>query len=562
MEKRILDLCNMSPALTKRLNEIAEDHRKVFTDFIDRLSLKYKDNLYWWITPLASRNTSICDCFYDFCLLKLALYEIRKKKTVNVIVPRLSVKQAIQRNIDAKKIIFTVNENKKDIIKRKFKRIYALYSFNLLQRRIKGVQKGTGNQNLVELGNDVILVDTYAIPSQFKKGVYTDRYFYGLRENTDENIIFLAHLDFNDIQEGQALAKSLGGVDNIIPFEQFVEKNDFKYAKEYYCQCSKFKFNDCKIDEIDVTDLVKDAIRVGSTNLSSMYAILKGNVICRLIEKYKVDIKTLIGWYEGQPSSNGMFQLIRKKYSYISTVAYVMSPCYENNLALYPSKLQIDEKCVPEFYGVQGNSWKKLIRQFADTVKCVSAPSFRYQQVYDIHYEQLKLNRARQGILLVLSYNVESSRQLLRCFFEAVKELENISVEIKNHPVNDKYRLEDYSIISDEYSQLDLHFVSGNMSDAVRGKEMVILCESTSCLEIVLNGIFTVSFMPCGKLSLLGLPEDENVRKNIAYDTEDLKQYIKVRQNMQPNVEKLALLREKTFTKVNRDTVANFLKLT
>lgn len=560
MKKSVLDLCNMTPVLTKRLNEIAQNYRKIFTDFIDQLSLKYKDNLYWWITPLASREITLCDCFYDFCLLKLAIEEIKEKKPVNVIVPKLSMKHAIRKNIDTRGILFTVNENKKEIIKKKFKYLYALYSINLLRRKVKAVQKGAGIRDLSKLADKVILIDTYAIPSQLKNGVYIDRYFCGLVENTDENIIFLVQLDFDNIQDGQRLAKALTTMDNILLFEQFVEKNDFNYVKKYYYQCSKFKFNDCKIEKLDVSDLVKDAIKVGSTNITSMYGILKGNTVCRLIEKYKVCVKALIGWYEGQPSSNGMFKIVRKKFSYIPTISYVLSPCQENNLALYPSKLQVKEKCISEFYGVQGSSWMKLVRQFDNTVKCVLAPSFRYQSVYDINYQQLEFGGTKQGILLVLSYFVESSRQLLRCFFEATKELKDFDVEIKNHPVNDKYLIKDYDIVDDEYSHLNIRFVSGKMSDVVKEKEMVILCDSTSCLEIMLSGVFTVSFMSGGKLSCLCLPEDSNIENNIAYDTEDLKRFIEIRHDMEPSVKELKLLREKTFVRVNRNTVAEFLE--
>mgnify|MGYP003295559375 CR=1 FL=1 len=110
---KTLDLCNMSPELTERLNFIAKEKKKEYTEFIDELSKPHKENLYWWVTPLASRNTFLCDCFLDYCIVNLALQEIESGAYECIIVKKKSIKKAIKINSAKSVRIMVSDKNKK-----------------------------------------------------------------------------------------------------------------------------------------------------------------------------------------------------------------------------------------------------------------------------------------------------------------------------------------------------------------------------------------------------------------------------------------------------------------
>lgn len=421
--QKLINFCEMSPGMTKRLNEIAESYQVKFTEFVDEMSLKYNSSPFWQFTPLASRNTAVCNCFYEVCLLKLILEEIARTKSGQILVPTLSLQKAVTENLAINAHIQVFVQDGRKNLKNRLKsnpKIHYAYTLNLLKKRIQAVQKAAGVKNMLNVSKkDITLVCTYCISSQFKSGVYQDRYFQGLAENTDENIVYFVHLDFHTIKEGRMLARNVAAVSDTIIFEQFIEEQDYRKVRQYCRWCLGFSASGYRMDEMDITALVNHAVTLGASNLNAMYGVLKAVVLLRLAKTDKLRIKKIIDWYEGQPSSNGWICMFRKKHPQIPTIAYVMSPCPENNLALYPTKLQVREHYVPEYYAVQGSGWKMMVRQFERCVKCIPAPSFRYQNVFDIAYGQSCENKEREGVLLVLSHSKEASAHLLKVFFSS-----------------------------------------------------------------------------------------------------------------------------------------------
>ena len=58
-----LNLVEMTQEDTRLFNILFEENSSVYTEMIDHLSRKWKGNLYWWATSLASRNTRISAAF-------------------------------------------------------------------------------------------------------------------------------------------------------------------------------------------------------------------------------------------------------------------------------------------------------------------------------------------------------------------------------------------------------------------------------------------------------------------------------------------------------------------
>lgn len=555
----VLNLCDLSEDLTKKLNSIAEEERYLYTELVDKLSEKYKKNDSWWITPLVSRETSICEGFRDYCIARLAVNEISSGKYDRVIVSKKAIADTIKLNSGSVRLDIKLTEKKGERIKRLLPFLYNIWNIFKLYKRVSTVKKNCRLSDLKKVKNEkIILVDTYMIPSQFNNGKYTDRYFNGLKKNTNQNIVFLAQLDFNSLSEAAALANDVGKLDFVIAFEPYVQNNDFIDIIRYSKYCRNFRFNTCIIKDLDISPIVNFSLKQGASNITSMYGILKGNVVCRLISKYKMEIETLIGWYEGQPSSNGLFYKVRKFHENVLTIAYVYSPCPENNLGLYPSKMQRKNKGVAEIYASPGMAWLPSIRQFDKETECILAPSFRYHTDFQKEKESNIANA--DNVLLVLSGVIEVASQQLHSFFAAVKDFPFLQVIIKSHPFNENLTLLDYGINENEYENLKYKFIKGNMKDIVRNAKIAVLSETSSCLELIAKNIAVIVFVPSGRLSYHCMPKAYENLICEAYSAKEIRNYIVELENKKISRINMDKLLSEAFIAVNRDTVEEFIR--
>lgn len=561
-----IDLTDMTPEMTRELNRIAERYRKPYTEFVDRLATRFADAKFWWDTPLASRNIYICRNFLDICLLRLAVDIASQGQLTEWIVHDRGMQQALKDNIGARDIQVAsdaqlgLKTKLKDWILG-FSLAASEYAFYAFQRRIRNIQKWHGKKSLDAFrGRELTLISTYRVPAEVKDGVLQDRYFPGLKENSDEDIVFFAHPVFGNEAEGKQLLDMLHARDDHICIHDWIEPDDFREVREYIQWCRNVSVPQCTFDGMDVTALVKEAFRTGASDNNTMYGIVKGRVLCRLVEQYDLKLKCLIDWYEGQPSSNAMIRRFRKKFPDVPMVACSPFPYGENWLSLYPAAAQVKNKVVPEYFSVMGKAWEKQVRQFDTDLQCIAAPSFRHGKIFDANPKD---SEKREGVLLVLSYMIDASKQLLAAFFEAIQGLamETIGpIYIKNHPVNQGMRLSDYGIAKPLFREREIKFLTGDMDEALQGKATVVLSTTTSTLEVMLSGVYVINFIPAGDLSMVALPEEARPKVTVAYDAEDLRACLQSPKQGLSDRE-IEQLRGASFTRVNRETLADFWAL-
>lgn len=554
---KMVDFYSMSPEMTKDLNNIAEKYRKPYTEFIDELSDLYDDDTgFWWDTPLASRNVYLSWCFQDICVLRLILDYASKFDLDEIVVSCDEIKEAVMCNRKDMRIHVPARgrHNRELYLNR------TNQEFCQFQKKISDIQKYRRNEHLDEFqGRDIILVGTYRIAAETKDGVLRDRYFSGLQENCDEDIVFLSTC--GTIQKGEKqLLDVLHDMDNHICMEDWVEKQDFREIQRYIQWSQSVKVLPCSFDGMDVTSLIEAALLAGSGSQNVMYGIARGEALCRIVDRYELNIKCLMDWFEGQPSSHATIRRFRKKYPNIPTVACSQFPYGENNLGQYPSARQIEKNIVPKCFGVLGKIWVNQVCQFSKHLKCVIIPSFRHNHVF---LKKKDMSLERKGILLILPIFKDCSTQLLEAFGEAIQGLNARSVGpiyIKNHPVNQNMRYSDYGVNENLFRNFDVSYLTGDIADAMEGKAIVILSKTTSTLETMLSGVYTVSFVPNGDLVTTALPDVVKENVKISYNAEDLRACLQFPQRGLSS-KKIDWFREMSFTQVNRKTVTEFLQL-
>ena len=560
MRGTVVDLSSMTPDNTKELNQIAQGLREPYTEFIDSLSITYGEEPFWWDTPLVSRNSHICTCFYDICLLKLALQIIDREQPRVLVVPGQKHKNAIENNAIRYIPKIVVAEGFKSRVKRRILEEYSYFSFKRYITKLQEQDCLTTMQKY--RGRNLTLISSPVIPSEIINESYVSRYYPGLSDYGLADIVFLLHFVSDGLQNHikSYISRSIQNRKDLLFFEQYADMSAFKEIENYTRWCRRFQVADCWIDGMEVGGLVNGALIDGGQDITAMKGILWGQSICRLVEQYDLKIQCLIDWYEGQPSSNAMIRRFRAKLPDVPTVAYATSPYEENNLGMYPSRQQVVQKIVPEYYGVIGKIWVNQIRQFSKDVKCVAAPALRHKEMFD---KTMETSMKRKGVLLVLPYFIDAATQLLQAFGEAIHGLDTESIGpiyIKNHPVHQGHRISDYGVDECFFQKWDVNYLVGDLYEAMRGKAIIVLSKTTSTLETMLNGAYTINFIPAGDLSLNALPEEATVRMSVVYGSEDLHACL---QNPKSGLsdEEAIWLRDVAFIPVNQESVNDFFKL-
>lgn len=105
MQNNSLDLTNLSVEQTKKLNKIAYGIRREYAEFLDEYSLEHKGDIYWWMTPLMSRNIE-----YDYTLKKIAFLhlcidEIENNECQQLIVDSIGLFKVLRKIYKKKRYI-------------------------------------------------------------------------------------------------------------------------------------------------------------------------------------------------------------------------------------------------------------------------------------------------------------------------------------------------------------------------------------------------------------------------------------------------------------------------
>ncbi len=549
LNKKRVDLTDLTPAMTRELNEIAESCRGEYMKLMNCLSEKYGKEGFWWDTQLASRHIG-CSCFEDICKLKLLRALEDRSEADEVITDSRVMYRMIKRNLSLSVSIKKKKESMKSRVWRSAP-VQLLYNYQRFAGRVRRYRSDPSLRRSVPVDSDVILVSECAMPSELKDGVFTDRYFPEMRATAPEKTLYVVNMVYSAEQEVVALSEYLSSRSDFAICDCFSTKEDLEEVRRYIRWCRHFKLEPCFFDGLDITELLQHHLSTGAHSSVSIVGILKGNAICRMVKEQKLRVIKLIDWFEGQASSSAIVRRFRKAYSNVPTMSYINSPCGENNLGLYPISEQYHKNVISEFFGTQGICWENMIKRFCPDTKCVTVPSYRQLAVFR---EDDRWKRERNGILITVPYFMDVAESLLHDFFSAIKDSGRFRIYIKNHPAKENYKLQNYGIGSDEYCGHDIHYIGGELSEALEGKRAVIMSKTTMALEVMLTGVYTILYLGRGELSNFCLPDGMEKYRNVACDANELKQLLSgdMRGLDQSEAEKL---RDKVFAKVDEFTV-------
>lgn len=520
--KRTLDLTQLDAKYTRKLNEIAANCKKEYTEFVDKYSRRYGSNHLWWALPFSSRNIYLDETFQNICYLDLCQWVIHNGEIDRIIVANKALRDTLLIN-------YKQELASKGITLECHAKGFRLYAITIgMLRSLKTEFKEFcqirkyGGRKKYGMKDAITLIDTPVLSSSFESGRYKDRYFSGIQKYTEHNIYFLPSLMRNTSTSWMEFMKCVR-ISTDYKFllkHDFLKLSDFFEVLRYFLFCVQLSLRRYKYRDIDVTPLIKESLLRGCACAPSLKGVLNYQFIKRL-SKSEIKIECLISWYEGRPSEIMMQKAFRKYYPKVKCVGYIGFPYFELSLGEYISKEQYKQKAAPLKMTVPGAIYEKQARQFCKELSLIRVPILRNSYVY-AHKDVNVTVGSNKKILVVLPYFKEAAADILHILNKYIKlhSEADYHISVKNHPAF-KGKTADYYL--NENLCFSPQYVEGDLVECVQGIDCALLSCSTASLEILSQGVFLVNLCPRGKLRSTAIPDeiDEKLYK-IVYNEEEL----------------------------------------
>lgn len=551
-----LDFTNLNSTEKKELYRLENVLKDEFLNGIDSYAKSFKKREYMWFMPLFSHGTAIDDTYVDLCRLRMALTAIKERSIKTIIVSSSGLRKAILTNVNrtgaAPKVY--ISRSLKEWAKESLSAMVTLRSMCSIIGSVTEMKRGIKQAGGIRLErfnlkSKHIVINEYFIGSQIADEKFYDRYFTGLKDNTEKELLFWIAAVSNKNEKRREIAGKIVKQANLIPYENFVCSWDYLNIISYVFSCYTAKARGVQVAGLDISSIIKRSMRSGASNTNSIMGILRMVSFKRFILKYNC-VEKIIDWYEGQPSSLGLYHGIRQIRDDIPIYAYIGFPIDKMQFQLFPTKFQISSHVAPDVIMVISKSNLDMYKSIS--VETILSPAFR------LCTNKNQYKGGRETVLLALSYFFEDAKRQLYLFKNIARFLKtnNIHVYIKNHPTKSNYTLEDYRIgeVDFEYS-----FVDGKYEDALNLADVIVLSNSTASYESVLSGKRVIlvgdnrmcySFMPT---------EWEDRFYSIVFESKDLKE--KIREFLSKEV-KLAyrLNIDEGIIRVSKESVGAFLE--
>lgn len=525
-DKKVLDLCQMTNEDTKRINELFDEYADKYTEFVDRLSAEHNGCEFWWATKFASRNVYLSNAYWDICVALYAIEKIQNDSAIKII------------KIDKKEIAIVISDyvrrrdnlshlsikciSEKDQSENALVLLYSYFKTIFRRLGIKHkICKVSGNRSKLP-DQEIVLIEENIIEASCENGNFSSRDFTNLLKYTDEEIYILPHIHAENREGHERVIQCLNNSREyrFLHREDFIGIFDCIKLLQYPFFCFKWGRRKYSFENLDVSAIIKADLMQGLTSVNSLNSLL-GYYAINNMKKKNINIKALVGWYEGQPSSIGIFMAYRRKYPNGKSTGYIGIPTDEKYISRYPSKEQVSQRVVPEAISVISDIYKNLPCKYADNVRVKLCPSFRINIS-----NRLKKDDEEQKIIFCTLPITKIESQKIICMLEAASQsLGSFLIIIKNHPYNREWKLEDYNI---KKVSFNYEFSTDSFEKLVNRARIVITSSpSTTGAETLLYGRKAIVVAAPGRITASCIPNSiSDSLYRVVYGEKELEQAI------------------------------------
>ena len=567
-----LNLSELSVEQIIRLNTISEKIKNDFHSLIQDIYRPSGGQLDWLVSGLLSRDNYKSKLFLNLCLMKLIIQSTQENPELDTIIlddPSLS--KTLNRLFKSRKqnIKIRLHSSPKRTIQKLKGMITPFWAIwknlQFIFREIKWADKE--RKSNVPLDWELILIDTFFIPSMFRTGKFVDRYYQGVLEAFEQGernrIYFVPTMLIG--KEAKRIF-SIAGESK----EKFLYRHDFLKVKDYlYAFLGPFRikrinFNNLHFENIDVSYLARSEFRKHLLNRSSLSALLNYRFIKRL-KGSGIKVWHFIDWFENQLIDKGWNKGIHDYYPESHHTGYqgFIAPI-NYRFQLCPIEVERSYGLIPKVIGVIGKGLIAQTKQFDPELNVFSAPALRFKYLWQ---ETLPAKtETRKLILVSLPVVFGDGLEVIQLILKTLPLLQDkeIRFHIKAHPSFDIQQLRNKLGIDWPDS---FQAVEGGFWECAKQVDLMIGNASSTCFEALVLGLPVIIAGSQSGLTQNPIPEsvDRRIWK-LAYTPIELSKYIDQFLNLdKKQIDKLSVIgkkvKEKYFEPVTKENVRKFLKL-
>jgi len=487
-KKQIIDLTckrDLPVQYSKLYDQISNNINHKYKEIIDDISNDNLNNVYWWVSSLASRDNNLSKLYHYLCCIEL-LIQIKDTILTNeyeIIVDNQELKIIITELLGNNVKIRLDGINKYKILLKKIRNItYSivyLLSFHIVINFL--YSKNKVNHNNTEL----ILIDNYMVPNH----EYYDRYYGNMLDHLSnlqkKNIYYVYTLSgysiFNIIKKLRLIKNNK--YQHTFK-ERYLKLTDYIFAYLYIWKKKYINFGEIFYKKINISNLIISDLNSNVNIYASIIALLNYRLFYRLqLKRYK--ITTAINWFENQPLDKGWNYGMNKYYPNANIHAYIGFLIYCSNfIGPYPTSVEQKAQVLPKIFFIPGEIYFNTFKLFNSNLNAELAPAFRFSYINNIKIKGGIFN----NILVCLDgVALKDDLKVIEIIYVLKRNLVNVNFTIKPHPCINLKLINKY--LDTKYSE-SLNFTESEFSESISKTNILISNGVTSvCIETLLLGI-------------------------------------------------------------------------
>ena len=431
--KKIWDTSAPSFDYPNNIKGVYEDiyinQRKSYTNWIGKISSRFRADLDWWISVVSSRNPYNSKLFHSICILESL--KILKKK--NQLPSKIIVNSSALKNT-----IKTYFKNKDIIVKNKFnffsklKIFYYIFWPFIYSTSIfilSKIYKDEDKIKKISENRNNILIDTF----KTSEDLDIDRYYNKLEKkkiNKKNNIFFVPTILYVKLLKLPSLIKKIKKNKNFILKEDFIFFSDIIYALCYIFRKKKFYINYNKYKNWDLSKIIKEEFLYYANFQAILISIINYR-FAKNIKSKNIKLKKVIDWFENTTVDRGWNLGFRKFYPHIPVIGYQGYTLYRQFMCLHPSQAEYLYKVIPKNLVVIGKAYKKIRKEFCKNIKVSVGPALRFEHVFANN----NIQKRKYDILVILSLDLAASNKILSNVIKTRWVESGKKIFIKAHPL-------------------------------------------------------------------------------------------------------------------------------
>jgi len=542
--------------LDTKAHQLRGPVKKIFKELAEQYH-----SVEWWATKLSEKNTLVNNLFLHICYLSIANDVIMKHKDICIISDSRALLKSVRDMYPA--ALFAGSFPLLADYVKKVIRPLAYFTYFVFKSILKGLLAKMYSRKLD--GNDLdktkksILLFTWVDEKYFGNGEKNnDRYFTilpdWLKRKGYEVIIFpkLYNIE-RTYKEASRWFKLNGG--KFLLEHNYYRLSDYLYPVKVYLRRRKLKI---KFKNLYLAGLKVDRLFYEHNQTGYSYdSVLHYRLVKRMAENGIVpDI--YVDFYENMLPEK-LFRLGMRKYCpHSRIITYQHAPFFPNLLCMYMTGRELE--CAPDKLVCSGRAMMDIIKNEGfPPERVVLGPALRYGFLHAV--KPWKTNArdrdCRKVVLVIFPLERKLAEELMTKVFSVLRELEDIKVILKIHPMMHSRIIIDFCRTNKWKLPAHFQFCNDELYSLIEQVDCALIMATTSILEFC---VLEIPYINVGSEIALNHDPTEwfaQCRHPLYTDNEIKTELIKILKGEAQSYD--GLIKEDVFEPVNEHSLQAFI---